>query len=338
VDLMPGPATLLVLGAGGFIGGAVTRQAAADGDRVHCLVRRPAPALEPHGTVHIGDARRPQLGLEAADADMLAAETTHLVLTMGAVEFGMTPSDARANHLAPLRSALGFARSCRNLEAVTFVSSIAAIGDCEHRVGSGELPVPRKFRNFYEWAKAEGERLVRSTGLPMRIVRPGQVMNSYDDEHRTPSPLLMFEALPYLAMGLPLATGDHMDYWCGPVDFVASVVLAATRRDDVPHVWAIDPDSPTRAQILDLLALRHGLGGARIKQKRVARAISAVMKPTWLDLDVPREVLGYTHAQFDIDLSCIQKLIEIGAVEAPTDRSYVTRTVDHEVARMGEIR
>jgi hypothetical protein len=63
-----------------------------------------------------------------------------------------------------------------------------------------------------------------------------------------------------------------------------------------------------------------------------------VVKPTWLDLDVPREVLGYTHARFDIDLSCVQKLIEIGAVTPPTDRSYVTRTVDHEVARMGEIR
>jgi nucleoside-diphosphate-sugar epimerase len=207
-------------------------------------------------------------------------------------------------------------------------------------VGSGELPVPRRFRNFYEWAKAEGERLVHGFGrdLPVRIVRPGQVMSSFDDEHRTPSPLLLFEALPYLAMGLPLATGDHMDYWCGPVDFVAAVVLAATRRDDVPHVWAIDPSSPSRAEILDLLAVRHGFGGARVRQRRIARAVSAVVKPSWLDLDVHREVLAYTHAAFDIDLSCVQRLIDGGAVAAPPDRSYVTRTVDHEVARMGEIR
>lgn len=329
---------LLVLGAGGFIGGAVTRQAAADGDEVHCLVRRPAPELEPFGKVHLGDARRPLLGLDHETAGHLAEETTHMVLTMGAVDFGMTPSSARANHLAPLRSALGFARTCRNLQALTFVSSIAAVGDCEHRVGSGELPVPRRYRNFYEWAKAEGERLVRSVDLPVRVVRPGQVMNSFDDKHHTPSPLLMFEALPYLAMGLPLATGDHMDYWCGPVDYVAAVTLAATRRDDVPHVWAIDPQSPSRSEILDLLALRHGFGGARIKQKRLARGISAVVKPSWLDLDVPREVLAYTHASFDIDLSCVQRLIDCGAVSTPPDRSYVTRTVDHEVARMGEIR
>jgi nucleoside-diphosphate-sugar epimerase len=329
---------LLVLGAGGFIGGAVTRQAARDGDEVHCLVRRPAPQLEPYGKVHIGDARRPLLGLDQEAAGHLAAETTQLVLTMGAVEFGMTPSEARANHLAPLRSALGFARTCRQLESLTFVSSIAAVGDCEYRVGSGELPVPRRFRNFYEWAKAEGERLVRSYDLPIRIVRPGHVMNSFDDEQRTPSPLLIFEALPYLAMGLPLATGDHMDYWSGPVDFVAAVTLAATRRDDVPHVWAIDPGSPSRRQILDLLALRHGLGGARIKQRRVARGLSAVVKPSWLDLDVPREVLAYTHSQFNIDLSCVQKLIDEGVVSAPPDQSYVTRTVEHEVARMGEIR
>jgi nucleoside-diphosphate-sugar epimerase len=333
VDLM-----LLVLGAGGFIGGAVTRQAAGNGDEVHCLVRRPAPDLEAYAKVHVGDARRPLLGLDAGTAGHLAAETTQIVLTMGAVAFGITPSQARADHLAPLRSALGFARTCRNLTAVTYVSSIAAVGDCDHRVGSGELPVPARFRNFYEWAKAEGERLVHRYDLPARIVRPGQVMSSFDDVHRTPSPLLLFEALPYLAMGLPLATGGHMDYWCGPVDFVAAVVLAATRRDDVSHVWAIDPQSPTRSQILDLLALRHGFGGPRIKQRRLARAVSAVVKPSWLDLDVDREVLAYTHARFDIDLSCVRRLIDCGAVSAPPDRSYVTRTVDHEVARMAEIR
>jgi nucleoside-diphosphate-sugar epimerase len=329
---------LLVLGAGGFIGGAVTRQAAADGDEVHCLVRRPAPQLEPYGKVHVGDARRPLLGLDQATADHLADEVTHLVLTMGAVDFGMTPSMARSEHLAPLRSALGFAQSCRNLTSLTFVSSIAAVGECDYRVGSGELPTPRRVRNFYEWAKIEGERLVRSFDGPVRIVRPGQVMNSYDDEHRTPSPLLLFDALPYLAMGLPLATGDHMDYWCGPVDYVASVVLAASRREDVPHVWAIDPSSPSRAQILDLLAVRHGLGGPRIKQRRLSRAIAAVVKPSWLDLDLDREVLAYTNASFDIDLSCIQRLIDQGAVQAPPDRSYVTRTVDHEVARWGDLR
>lgn len=329
---------LLVLGAGGFVGGAITRQAADDGDEVHCLVRRPAPQLEPYGKVHVGDARRPLLGLDPATAGELADQVTHLVLTMGAVHFAMTPSVARAEHLAPLQSALGFARSCRNLSSITYVSSIAAVGECDYRVGSGELPTPRRVRNFYEWAKIEGERLVKSFDGPVRIVRPGQVMNSFDDEHRTPSALLLFDALPYLAMGLPLATGGHMDYWCGTVDFVASVVLAASRRDDVPHVWAIDPASPSRAQILDLLAVRHGLGGPRIKQGRLARAISAVVKPSWLDLDLDREVLAYTHATFDIDLSCIKRLIDKGAVTAPPDRSYVTRTVDHEVARWGELR
>jgi len=328
---------LLVLGAGGFIGGAVVRQAAADGDEVHALVRRPAPQLDAHAKVHLGDARRPQLGLDPDTAAMLAGEVTQVVLTMGAVSFGMTPSDARAQHLAPLRSALGFARTCRKLEALTFVSSIAAVGDCEHRVGSSELPSPPKVRNFYEWAKVEAERLVRRFDGPVRVVRPGQVMNSFDDAHRTPSPLLLFEALPYLASGLPLTTGGHMEYWCGPVDYVARVVLAATRRDDVGSVWAIDPASPTRSQILDLLAIRHNLGGPRINQKRLARAVSAVVKPRWLDLDVDREVLAYTHARFDIDLSCIRRLIDDGTVAPPPDRSYVARTIDHEVARQGAL-
>ncbi len=59
--------------------------------------------------------------------------------------------------------------------------------------------------------------------------------------------------------------------------------------------------------------------------------------PRWLDLDVDREVLAYTHARFDIDLSCIRRLIDDGTVAPPPDRSYVARTIDHEVARQGAL-
>lgn len=330
--------TVLVLGAAGFIGAAVTRQASDDGDEVHCLVRRPAPELASYGKVHQGDARQPQLGLDRDAAAHLAAEVEHVVMAMGHVRFGMSLAEARAAHLAPLHSALAFARSCRKLRSLTYVSSIAAIGDCDHRVSSDELPPAIKLRNFYEWTKYEGERLVRRFDGPVRIVRPGQVMNSFDDGQRTPSPLVLFEALPYLASGLPLAVGDDMQYWCAPVDFVAAVTLAAARADDIGAVWAIDPASPSLRQILDLLAVRHQLGGFRIGSKRLARAISSVVKPRWLDLDVDREVLAYVHATYDLDLSCIAGLIDRGVVAAPPDRSYVQRTVDHEVARRKELR
>jgi nucleoside-diphosphate-sugar epimerase len=330
--------TVLVLGAAGFIGAAVSRAAAADGDEVHCLVRRPAPELASAGKVHQGDARRPHLGLDRDTAAHLAAEVEHVVLAMGHVSFGMSLAEARAAHLAPLHSALAFARTCRQLRSLTYVSSIAAIGDCDHRIASHELPPAIKVRNFYEWTKYEGERLVRRFDGPVRIVRPGQVMNSFDDEQRTPSPLVLFEALPYLASGLPLAVGGHMDYWCAPVDFVADVTLAAARSENLDAVWAIDPASPSLRQILDLLALRHQLGGPRIRNRGLARAISAVVQPRWLDLDVDREVLAYVHATYDLDLSCITGLIDQGVVSAPPDRSYVERTVDHEVARRKELR
>lgn len=332
---------LLVLGAGGFIGTAIARRAAElDVDGVHLLVRRETPELESYGKVHMGDARRPQLGLDRDTAAYLTGETTHLVLTMGRVSFGMTLADARSNHLGPLQAALAFARSCRKLESIVYVSSIAAVGDVQHRVRSDELPSPVKLRNFYEWAKYEGERLVRAFPKPVRIVRPGQVMNSVDDTQRTREPLVMFEALPYLASGRPLVTGGNMDYWCGPVDFVADVTLAVSRREQhLDAVWAIDPNSPSLHEILDVMGMRHGLAAPRYVNRRAAKAISAVVKPSWLGLDnVSREVLPYTHATYDLDLSCIEHLAETGEVSLPPDRSYVTRTIDHEIERLRSLR
>jgi nucleoside-diphosphate-sugar epimerase len=332
---------LLILGAGGFIGTAIARRAAElDVDNVHCLVRRPTPELEAYGKVHLGDARRPQLGLDREEAAYLAAETTHLILTMGRVSFGMTLAEARSNHLGPLQAALHFARTCKKLESIVYVSSIAAVGDVKHRVRSDELPSPIKLRNFYEWAKYEGERLVRAFPKPVRIVRPGQVMNSFDDTQRTREPLVMFEALPYLASGRPLVTGGNMDYWCGPVDFVAEVTMAVARREQhLDAVWAIDPNSPGLHEILDVMAMRHGLAAPRFVNRKVAKAVSAVVKPEWLGLDnVSREVLPYTHATYDLDLSCIERLVEAGEVNLPPDRSYVTRTIDHEIERLRSLR
>jgi nucleoside-diphosphate-sugar epimerase len=328
---------LLILGAGGFIGTAIARRAAElDLGEVHCLVRRPTPELEAYGKVHIGDARRPQLGLDRDEAAYLAAETTQLILTMGRVSFGMSLTDARSNHLGPLQAALHFARTCKKLDSIVYVSSIAAIGDCKHRVRSDELPNPIKLRNFYEWAKYEGERLVRGFPKPVRIVRPGQVMNSFDDTQKTREPLVMFEAFPYLASGRPLVTGGNMDYWCGPVDFVADVTVAVARSDrHVPGVWAIDPNSPGLHEILDVVAMRHGLGAPRYVNKKVAKAVSSLVKPEWLGLEnVSREVLPYTHATYDLDLSCIKRMAEAGEVTLPADRSYVTRTIDHEIERL----
>ena len=327
---------LLVLGAAGFTGAAVARLGASapDVSEVHCLVRRPAPELEMFGKVHVGDARRPNLGLDSSAAAHLAAETTDLVLTMGRVGFGMTLAEARGDHLAPLQGALQFARRCKRLRSVVYVSSIAAVGDTRDVLRSDALPQPVRIRNFYEWAKHEGERLVRRADLPTRVVRPAHIMNSFANDARTPAPLAVFALLPYLASGLPVVTGRDLVYWCAPVDFVAQVALAARADSAPPSVWAVDPGSPTLHELLDVAAFRHGLRAPRVASTRLARLLTAVAKPSWVGLRVEREVLPYSHAGYDLDLSCINGLIADDAVHAPPDRSYVTRTLDHEVERM----
>jgi hypothetical protein len=264
----------------------------------------------------------------------LAAETTDLVLAMGRVRFGMTLAEARANHLAPLQGALQFASQCKQLRSLIYVSSIAAVGDTDEVLCSDTLPRPVRIRNFYEWAKHEGERLVRDADAPVRIVRPAHILNSLDDDARTPEPLAFFALLPYLASGLPLVTARDFVYWCAPVDFVARVVLAARAESAPTSLWAVNPQAPTLHEVLDLAAFRHGLRTPRLGSAWLARALTSVAKPSWLGVRMEREILPYAHAEYRLDLSCLRQLIDDGTVPAPPDRSYVTRTLDHEVERM----
>lgn len=328
--------TVLVIGAAGFIGSAVARAAAAHdavGD-VALLVRRPEPGLEQYGKVFVGDARRVNLGLSAEAADELAATVTGIVVATGSFDVGLSLRQAQMDHIAPVRGAVAFARRCRSLESLVLVSSLLAVGVADGRLRSDDAIASPRHRNFYEWAKWETEALVRRSPLPWRIVRAGHVLNSVDGEQRTRRAGAVFEALPFLATGLPLPIVPEGVYWCCSADLVADVVLAAGLADR-PHssYWAVDPNAPRYSELLDVLAARHGMGGRRIGSRRFGRAMAAVVQPTWLGLSVGREVFDYCAAAWDLDLRCLEGLAAERGIGFPADRSYITDTIDHEVAR-----
>lgn len=325
---------MLVVGAAGFLGRAIVRRASNHGvDELTALVRRPAPELAQYAKVHVGDARRVRLGLAPAAAGELSERVRELVVAVGGVRFDATPAQTRSEHLAPLQGLLAFAATCPNLERLVYVSSLAAVGDSTEPLGPGELPVRFRPRNFYEWGKHEAERMLRRCGLPVRVVRPAQIMSSVDDLDRTRSPLVLFELLPMLASGWPIVTGPNTPYWCAPVDFVADVTLAVGRPAGPDSAWAIDPDGPTLDGILDHLAVRHGIAPRRLRSDRLAALAAAVVKPSWFGSAAPREVLAYCGATYRPDLSGVRQLIADGVVVAPPDRGYVARTIEHELER-----
>jgi nucleoside-diphosphate-sugar epimerase len=326
--------SILVIGAGGYVGGSVVRAAAAGEARVHALTRRPAPELEPFAKVHLGDARRVHLGLTPEDAGALAAGVTAIVVSTGSFDLSIAPAAAQQEHLAPLQGVLRFAAGCSGLRTVVLVSSLLAVGDTDRRLASDTCPEPVRHRNFYEWAKLRGERIARDSGVPVDIVRAGHVVGSTDGSRQPPQPAALFELVPALVAGWPLPVVGTGRYWCVPVDMAADVIVTKARHGTGgSSVWAVDPAAPRIGEILDAASARHGLHSKRIRSRRLGRAVAALLRPDWLDLPVARSVLDYCAADWRLDLGCLQRLIEKGAVRPPADRQYLLHTIDHEIAR-----
>lgn len=331
--------SVLVVGAGGWVGSAVCTLAAGTGMDVHALVRRPAPHLEAYAKVHVGDARRNQLGLEEHEAGQLADEVSSVVVSVGSFDLSVPLGVAQSEHVVPLRGVLRFARTCRNLRNVVLVSSLLATGDVRQRMRSDYEPGQGSHRNFYEWAKVQGERIARASGLPVDIVRAGHVLASSEAVARPARPQAVFELLPLVFAGWPLPMLGSNPYWSLPSDFCAQVVLDRARHGTGGSwVWAVDPESPTIGEVLDLVNARYGASAKRIRHRGLARSIASVVRPSWLDLPIKRDVFDYCTAQWDLDLGCLGELIDAGRVTPPSDRDYLVRTLDQEVARLRELR
>jgi nucleoside-diphosphate-sugar epimerase len=327
--------SLLVVGAGGWVGSAVCEAAAGKGTAVHGLVRRDAPGLAGFAKVHIGDARRAYLGLAADEAAELAGEVTSIVVSVGSFDLSVGPATAQAEHIAPLRGTMMFAGNCRSLRNIVLVSSLLATGATDHRIRSDYTPAAPRHRNFYEWAKLQGERVARGSGLPVDIVRAGHVLAADPAQGIPLKPQAVFELLRLLFAGWPLPVAGSNRYWSCPADFAASVIVdRAEHGTGGSSVWAVDPASPTLAEILDLINARYGTGAKRIRQRHLARACAALLRPQWLDLPMRREVFDYCTADWNLDLSCLDELITAGRVNPPASRGYLVEAIDYEIERL----
>ena len=156
--------TVLVVGSTGSIGRLVVREALQQGHRVRALVRSRDRARQlPAGAeIVVGDLTRPET-LTAAVADVDAVVFTH-GSTGGGKEGSETVDYAGVHNVL---TALG-SRSVH-------ITLMTAIG-VTHRAGSYNQAT-----EAHDW-KRRSERLVRASGRPYTIVRPGWFDYNAPDE------------------------------------------------------------------------------------------------------------------------------------------------------------
>lgn len=154
--------TVLVVGATGGIGHLVVAEAVRQGYATRALVRNPEKAaqlLPPEADVVVGDVIRPETlprALEGVDA---------VILTLGS-EGGESPELVDYGGVRNVLEALGGQRAR--------IVLMTSIGLTSRSGGYGQL---------LDW-KRRSERLVRASGLPYTIVRPGWFDFNDAGQHR----------------------------------------------------------------------------------------------------------------------------------------------------------
>lgn len=148
--------TVLVVGASGSIGRHVVAEALQQGYETRALARDPKQAsLFPEGTtIVVGDPTRPDTLPDALDG------VTGIVFTQGTFDDDLLE---KVNY-GPVRNVLDVLKEPARIALMT------ALGVTK--------PTPG-----HDW-KRRGERLVRASGLPYTIVRPGWFDYNEPDEHR----------------------------------------------------------------------------------------------------------------------------------------------------------
>jgi uncharacterized protein YbjT (DUF2867 family) len=160
------PLTVLVVGATGSIGRLVVEEALAQGNAVRALVRNVAKARElpVRAQAVVGDVTRPETLVAAVDG------VDAIVLTLGADAQGKAGAEQVSyGGVRNVLMALGSRRAR--------IALMTAIGVTE-RLGRYN-----RSTEAHDW-KRRSERLVRASGLPYTIVRPGWFDYNAPDQHR----------------------------------------------------------------------------------------------------------------------------------------------------------
>jgi len=165
-DASAAPRNLLVVGATGSIGQLVVAEALRAGHRVRALVRNPdrAGRLAQQAELVVGDLTRPDTLTAAVDG------IDAIVFVHGSTGGGRTGSEqVDYGGVRNVLAALG-QRSAR-------IALMTAIGVTD-RLGSYN-----RSTGAHDW-KRRGERLLRASGLPYTVVRPGWFDCNAADQHR----------------------------------------------------------------------------------------------------------------------------------------------------------
>jgi long-chain acyl-CoA synthetase len=275
---------VFLTGSSGFLGMELLARYLANTDRkVYALIRardddqaaerlrHAARTVLPEADRHAqrleavcGDVTQPELGLDTALRERLAAEVTDIVHSAASVSFSLPLDQARAINLEGTRRLLDFAERCHRLERFAHVSTAYVAGTHRGRFGEDDLERGQDFNNSYEHSKWEAEVEVRSRAhrLPVTVFRPSIVVGEADSGW-TPAFNVIYGPLRAYSRGsltaIPARRRAPADVV--PVDYVADAIFELSARREAAgrtYTLAAGPAARSVGDLIDISAKAFG--------------------------------------------------------------------------------
>jgi thioester reductase-like protein len=255
---------IFLTGATGFIGKRVAR-ALLDRGRRLALLCRPAstyrldplladlPEKAPRPRVVPGDLEKPDLGLSSENQQRLKDSVGEIYHLAAVYDLGMSPEEAEGTNVEGTRRTLDLAARLTQVQRFHYVSTLAVAGDYPGHFREEDLEVDQEFDHAYGRSKFEAEKLVRESGLPATVYRPGVVVGDSrtGEMDKVDGPYFLFDVLHGLRRlpGIsraPMIVPREEDtfFHVVPVDFVVSalVELASKSASRGRTYHLMDPD------------------------------------------------------------------------------------------------
>ena len=279
---------IFLTGATGFIGRRVARALLEKGRKLSLLCRPASthkldpllsglPAKAPKPRVVPGDLLKPDLGLSSENLKRLTNSVDEVFHLAATYDLGMCQEDAELCNVEGTRRMLDLAAGLPQLKCFHNVSTLAVAGDYPGHFSENDLDVGQDFDYAYGRSKYQAEKLVRESGLPANVYRPGVVVGDSrtGEMDKVDGPYFIFDILHGLrrfpaVRRMPMIVPREEDtfFHVVPVDFVvdAMVELAARTKKPGKTYHLMDPNPMTYRDFYSSTLKVMGFTGPLIKR------------------------------------------------------------------------
>lgn len=190
-----------------------------------------------------GDIIYKNLGIEKNVIHSLFKKIDQVYHCAAITGFRLPLKNARLVNVSGTRNVMDFAKNCRKLNKVHYISTTFLLGNRKHVLRERDLDIGQGFNNSYEESKFEAEVLVnryRKYGLNVYIYRPSIIVG-HSKTGRIANFKLFFETLKLFSVGIykKIPVDLKVEHNLIPVDIAARAICIISQRESKGETYHI---------------------------------------------------------------------------------------------------